>query len=257
LINNRHEFQKVGITNVDYLYKLEEVVKDRQIYFTANDKKFAKDFISINSEKKLVDFLYDSFISDVYFFQDTAEMYDQVKKAKPDMLFINGKSILKMKSLLEMHDKLAEITRVLKTQNKEYNIPGKIAQLEGTYDGCDIVLARNTIDLIKIASACKNCVVSHEKRILNKKEVIFCIKKRDNILACISLQRKGLCITEAKSRLNYPLTDEEFGVVEKWMKDKKLSSDTKDTTTERTVAFFAGENYNHYAVDENGEIVVA
>ena len=41
------------------------------------------------------------------------------------------------------------------------------------------------------------------------------------------------------------------------MKDKKLSSDTKDTTADRTVAFFAGENYNHYAVNADGEIVVA
>lgn len=258
-INNLYEFQKVGITNVDYLYKLEEVAKRRQIHFTANDKKFIKDFMSVNSEKKLIDLLYKAIVSrdNVYVFPDTANMYEQVKKAKPDMLVINGKSILKMKTLIEMHDKLAEITRVLEMQNKEYDIPDKIVQLEGTYDDCDIVLARNTIDLVKIASACKNCVVSHERKILNKKEVIFCIRKQDNILACISLQRNKLCITEAKSRLNYPLTDEEFDVVEKWMKDKKLSSDTKDTTADRTVAFFAGENYNHYAVNADGEIVVA
>ncbi len=220
-------------------------------------RNFFREYAKICGEKKMCNYIARQFSMDDYRLIDTIQAYNEIIRRAPEVLYVNGKHVFSIYKQEELHDILNELLRELGRENITYTLP-KTNCIEAEVDGFTFAVAKETKDLVSIAAACKNCVVTHEHSILYNGEYIVGVKNNaDNIVACISgiFKKEKFQITEAKERFNYPLCDSLYRVVTKWMEEKEMTSITGDISEHRSKARFAGNDYHTLELTEDGKIL--
>jgi hypothetical protein len=162
-----------------------------------------------------------------YYLNDTAKMYFKIKARKSDLtLDIRG-------SVMEMHDRFADIVNKLEEENMPLEYEDKFLKLDETIDGFEFYLAKETDELKIVGNLLKICVGGYRERALEKELIIALVKKDGHHRICIELSTDCRTLHQAKIHCNKFPSGELLKALTTWMdKHKIVSNNGNDVPTD-------------------------
>ncbi len=219
-----HKLVKYGVRKADNILKVCDTIKHTgTIYRTEEDKVFLflKLIINKNGETVAVNKFCTFFEKHPYSscsLKDAWNMYYKLKQAKFSNLISFNKGFSEIHDdISKLYDKLRLSKRIIKPTETELE-----RQFEkGEYS---IRLAEDTDRLIEIGQKMHICVGSYGFAAVKKKTTIYYMLNRasDKYVGCFEVKRNRLI--QAKGFSNSLLQGAERGVLEDWVKEKRLSA---------------------------------
>ena len=153
-----------------------------------------------------------------YQISDTTKMLVTVKESGA-----NIKTILRLKSFDEIHDRAMAEYKKLKLMNRKINLTEEQKKLNYSIDDVEFKVCTETDELQHIGDTMHHCVASYADDAVAKRCTIIGATKNNRLFACIEVRNGN--ILQSKSYCNQKLSKEDLVIVRSWANKKGLRYD--------------------------------